>query len=70
LIKIKKGVPVLEAFRNVLPANRFMIKKIGDKLPGNKEVWTESPCLLEKYRITTSDFVENDYDEDEVDGGD
>ncbi len=44
---IKYGVPVLKALAKLLPANKFKLIKVGDRIPGNVQVWTESPCLLE-----------------------
>jgi hypothetical protein len=43
-------MPALKAFGELLPSNRFILKKIGDKLPKNKQIWTESPCILEYVR--------------------
>jgi hypothetical protein len=31
----------------LLLVNKFKLIKVGDRIPGNVQVWTESPCLLE-----------------------
>ncbi len=40
---------LLTAIGKVFNPNRFSLKKIGQQFPTNKQVWTESPCLLELY---------------------
>lgn len=58
-VNMKNGMPALKAFGELLPSNRFILKKIGDKLPKNKQIWTESPCILEYVR----DYEDNEEEE-------
>lgn len=48
LHRLIKGDKALQIFCDLLPTHGFTLKSIGDKLPIGKEVWTDSPCILEK----------------------
>jgi hypothetical protein len=48
LLRLIRGDKALQIFCDLLPTHNFTLKSIGDKLPIGKEVWTDSPCILEK----------------------
>jgi hypothetical protein len=48
----------LDVFGDLLSTDGFLSKKIGDTLPNDKEVWTDSPCILEKINFDNNNEEE------------